>query len=70
MIDSGAFVAFTDSVERNRGIWERIMGGLLIGIRLAGTLVLVDEANHRVRDDAGEVEREIERAPRSVLCSN
>jgi len=30
VIDSGAFAAFTDVVERNRGIWERIMGGYFI----------------------------------------
>jgi len=30
VIDSAAFAGFTDAVERNRGIRERIMGGLFI----------------------------------------
>ncbi len=36
--------------------------GWLEGIRLAGAQVLIDEPGHGVRDDAGEVERELERA--------
>jgi len=38
-------------------------------MRLVAAQVFVDEADNGVRDDAGEAEREIERAAPERLCS-